>query len=396
MQKYLTYVNPQKNNNKYFKMIPNGDGTWTAKFGRIGSEIENSRIFPMELWDKKYHEKLGNGYSDQSALHHSDAVNVQVSSRFREIKNDCIRKLVNDLMDDARSCINENYTIHAMEVTEDMMQAAREMIMKLTQYTDCETFNGALLELWKVLPRKMQKVSDYTAKSENDFGIIIKREEDLLNVMEAIVKHDTPLYFDSQMSILEHMGLEIEEGTAGQTAMVMGYLSESLKKKVIKVYKVVNTKTQKRFNDFVTSNKEGIMTKFLWHGSPNSNWLSILEKGMHVNVPSTHGRMFGSGIYFSPSAKKSWNYTSASNAIYTSEKKSKVYMGLFTTVYGNAYHAYDRYEFYSSYGLKDFLQNHPGCHCVHAHGKTEMLRNDEIIFYRDDQVTIAYLVEFSA
>lgn len=34
----------------------------------------------------------------------------------------------------------------------------------------------------------------------------------------------------------------------------------------------------------------------------------------------------------------------------------------------------------------------PGCSCLHAHAG-RVLRNDEVIVYREDQVTIKYLVE---
>ena len=39
------------------------------------------------------------------------------------------------------------------------------------------------------------------------------------------------------------------------------------------------------------------------------------------------------------------------------------------------------------------LQNAcPGAHCLHAHAGA-MLRNDEIIVYKEEQMTIKYLVE---
>jgi hypothetical protein len=33
------------------------------------------------------------------------------------------------------------------------------------------------------------------------------------------------------------------------------------------------------------------------------------------------------------------------------------------------------------------------CHCLHAKADKGMLRNDEIVFYKPEQVTIKYLIE---
>ena len=48
--------------NKFYRMENNGDGTWTATYGRIGGGNEvyctpRSCVWPMDMWDSKYYEK---------------------------------------------------------------------------------------------------------------------------------------------------------------------------------------------------------------------------------------------------------------------------------------------------------------------------------------------------
>ncbi|KAH6896906.1 hypothetical protein B0T10DRAFT_167910 [Thelonectria olida] len=47
---------------------------------------------------------------------------------------------------------------------------------------------------------------------------------------------------------------------------------------------------------------------FLWHGSPLSNWHSIIRSGLDFKS-HLHGRAYGDGVYFSPSLHTSLNYS---------------------------------------------------------------------------------------
>jgi hypothetical protein len=68
-------------------------------------------------------------------------------------------------------------------------------------------------------------------------------------------------------------------------------------------------------------------------------------------------------------------------------------MALFEVAYGTPYVIYQHDS--SCYHLNyDVLQKKtPKCNCLHAKADKGMLRNDEIVFYRNDQMTIKYLIE---
>ncbi|KAM0345359.1 hypothetical protein ACHAPU_006520 [Fusarium lateritium] len=56
---------------------------------------------------------------------------------------------------------------------------------------------------------------------------------------------------------------------------------------------------------------------FAWHGSPLSNWHSIIRTGLDFSV-AVHGRAYGNGVYFSKDFAVSSGYSRGSPAVYKS------------------------------------------------------------------------------
>lgn len=184
--RYLVMVTASANNNKYYKQIPNGDGSWTAEYGRIGSSSQR-RVYPMSMWDSKYREKINKGYVDQSELV-EDLIQVQKPKhreRYKEIENKSIAEIVERLQMMARQAISENYTISSNKVTQAMVDEAQNIITSLLDIKDLQVFNDTLLKLFTTIPRRMSQVNYYLARSSDDFTKIIQKEQDLLDVMRG-------------------------------------------------------------------------------------------------------------------------------------------------------------------------------------------------------------------
>ena len=47
--------------NKFYKMTENGDGTFTARYGAIGT-LGATKTYPMSKWPSIYNEKIRKGY----------------------------------------------------------------------------------------------------------------------------------------------------------------------------------------------------------------------------------------------------------------------------------------------------------------------------------------------
>ena len=202
-----------------------------------------------------------------------------------------------------------------------------------------------LLELFKIIPRRMNgvnAVANNMAKTDADFQNIINREDSLLSVMKTAVKMDSKkkdLTKDDEKNVLEAMGLEIYPATDKQKDSVLAHLGDSLKPKVKQVYRVINKKTQKRFdtwlNDHRDVNGRKPMVKQFWHGSRNENWWSIVTNGLALNPNRFRsnvvitGKMFGNGLYFAPSSAKSFNYTSFRGTSWAGGTANTAFMALY-------------------------------------------------------------------
>lgn len=399
--KYLVMVS-NANNNKYYRMLPSADGSsFTVEYGRIGSS-QQIRQYPMWEWNKKYNEKLRKGYVDQTDLM-EDLISVvkdkSVKSEYKEIVDKAIAEIVNRLMSMARQKVQQNYKVESNQVTQAMIDKAQEIINRLLTRDNVNDFNKDLLELFAVIPRRMSNVNDYLSNKVDDFAKIIKDEQDLLDVMRGqVITHkveeteevdDTPLHNET---ILEAMGLTFESVSDEEIEMIKSKLGDC-RDKFYQAWKVNNNATQKRFDEFVA--KENIKeTRLFWHGSRNENWWSIINTGLMIRPSNAvyTGSMFGDAIYASPTARKSLGYTSLNGSYWARGSSSSAFMALMDFHYGKPYDVYSFDSKYYGYNYQKLQKDCPGANCLHAHAG-RMLRNDEIVFYNVDQVTIKYLVE---
>ncbi len=397
--KHLVMVTASANNNKYYNMTPHGD-TWTAEYGRVGSSSQK-REYSIREWDKKYNEKIKKGYIDQTDLV-QDLIQVESkksnTSTYKEIENRVIAEIVERLQKMARKAISENYTVSSSKVTQAMIDEAQNVLTKLVKVEDTKQFNDILLELFSVIPRKMGNVASYLAKNPTDYSNIIQREQDLLDVMKGQViqkqveNEVSETEEQSESTILETLGLEFKECSEEDIAKIKKALG-SCSNKFYKAWQVKNIKTNDRYQRFIKS--ENINdTKLLWHGSRNENWWSIINTGLVLKPTNAviTGKMFGYGIYYAPKAQKSLGYTSLNGSYWAGGNSNSAFMALMEVAYGKPYNVYSFDSKYYDFNYERLQKECPGTNCLHAHAGN-MLRNDEIIVYKEEQCTIRYLVE---
>ena len=395
---YLVMVTAD-NHNKYYRMIPHGD-TFEVEYGRVGASCQKAS-YSISQWDKKYKEKIKKGYVDQTHLV-QDLIKKETpktKSEYKAIENRSIAEIVERLQNMARQTVRANYKVSSQQVTQAMVDEAQKVIDKLVSIEDEGKFNETLLELFGVIPRRMSNVSDYLATGQEDFSRIIKNEQDLLDVMRGqVITHvaediqPEEAETHNEKTILEAMGLIFEEVDDREISMIKSKLGDC-KDKFYQAWRVRNIKTQKRFDDFV--DKESITTcKLLWHGSRNENWWSIINTGLVLRPTNAviTGKMFGYGIYYAPKARKSLGYTSLSGSYWAHGGSSSAFMALMNVAYGKPYDVHSFDSKYYDFNYEKLQRNCPGANSLHAHAGS-MLRNDEIIVYKEDQSTIQYLVE---
>ena len=280
-----------------------------------------------------------------------------------------------------------------------MVDAAQKIIDLLANNSSTvEEFNGSLLKLFTVIPRKMGNVRDYLANKQEDFAQIISKEQDLLDVMRGqnyVKPDDEPIATveKKQQTILEELGLEMEEATTADIALIKTLMNESAGK-FRKAWRVKNLKTQERFDRFVAGN-DVKDTRLLFHGSRSENFWSIIKTGLVLRPTNAvvTGKMFGYGCYYAPKCAKSIGYTSLSGSYWAHGGNNTAYMALFDVAYGVPYDVYNFDSKYYNLDYNKLQQFKPGANCLHAHADKGMLRNDEIVVYKEEQMTIKYLIE---
>lgn len=412
--RYLIIVDAGRNRNEFYKMCDLGGGEWGATTGRIGEKQSRSRrtrnvvvpkTYPDYMFCLKHLEKRLGGYVDKSDCHSVKVIKQKnYESEVSGIDNEQVADLLEKLMNFANMAIKANYNVSYTDVTEVMIQQAHDALNAMRASTDIPDFNKNLISLMHIIPRKIDRggagVTQMLARDAKDYADILIRESELLDIMEGQInleKHQT----NDDRNLLEKLGLEVYEATEEEMKEVRGQLNRSLQPSLRRVFRIINRRTQERFDDYL-SEYEGTAgnkpeVRLFWHGSRNQNWFSIVQKGLLLNPDAViTGKMFGQGVYFAPSAVKSWGYTSGLGAIWTNGQSPVAYMALYATAYGKPYKVYHKNESWYNYNYKRLQKEHPDCCCVHAKADCGMLYNDEIIFYREDQVSIKYICEFGA
>ena len=353
--------------------------------------------YPAYMYYIKLYEKIAKGYKDytkeridtNAVVQKTDTINGNTDFG---IKDSQVAGLVTMLTQLANETLENNYSVKRDQVNAVAVKKARKLLVSMAKIKTVKCFNKKLLELFHIIPRKMDTVSSYMADNKDDFGQILQDENDLLDILENQINAEQKV---SGEGFLNKLGLEIYAATPSQVGYIKSKLPQDLQDKVVHIYRVINNKTQERFDAYLKRHNYPAVKQF-WHGSRNANWWNIICAGLllHSGAPTT-GKMFGDGIYFAPSPKKSWGYTSASGSYWAHGNSGTAFMGLFATAHDNPVDVYTHSSEYYSYAAKIFETKHPGHDCLFCHSGS-MLRNDEVVLYREEQTTINFIVEFKA
>lgn len=399
------------NSNKVYIMEELSDGRIKCEYGRVGKTL-TVEYKDASKWNSVYKQKTGKskGYTDVTELM-AEVVEdgPKVNSGIDSIVNSVVRKLVKDLMDFANKSIQKNYRVSQDSVSEQQVERAQEVLSKITGMlsvgANVKDINDKLLELFTIIPRKMDNVKYYlidSLKTNDDLERaqkLLGNEQSTLDTMagqvqlikqqkESLKETGEPL---KDITILEQMGLSIEVEENQDSLSLVHKLLGSNSSRAKNIFKVINHKTQKRFDDNFAKAKVK-KRRLYWHGSRNENIFNLVQTGLMLrpNGVVTNGKMFGWGTYHADNAQKSIGYTSLNGSYWARGNSNVGYLILHDVHIGNQKHIYKHDS--SCYNLNyDDLQKE-GYDSVFAHGGVD-LRNNEFIVYNESQTTIAYLVE---
>lgn len=283
--------------NKFYNMFPQGDDSFRVEYGRVDS-TKTTMTYPMSKWKSVYNSKTKKGYTDITHLKGTHTVVSEDSGNktFDEFYN-IFRKYTGDIV--KRTFLSEG-------CSKGQLEEAQNILNKIVQLDKVDTINKNLLELYKVIPRRMSDVRAHLISNPQQLQSIVVREQDALDSMDSsnIMNVSNPY---------KELGIEFSEASAEEFKM-MGELinpTNNSRHKIYKIFKIKNIATEEKFSSFVekTKNKE---CQYLIHGTRNPNIFSIMKGGLLIrptNAAVISGAAYGNGIYHSAHTAKSLNYT---------------------------------------------------------------------------------------
>ena len=370
----LIYVeaNIATQSNKYYNMIEEGS-TFKVEYGRVGS-TKTILSYPISKWNSIYRDKVNKGYKDITELS-SAVINTKATSG-----NIYFDEFYSHFKNYSRSSVQSTYLVEGC--TKQQIQAAQKIIDTLLKLNTTSDINDNLIELYKIIPRKMSNVRDYLIQDKSQLNKLVSREQDALDSMDSnnIVITTDPL---------KELGVNFDIATDTEEVKALKYLIQSTLKSRYKIHKIYNIQNYKKdvFDNWLIKQNDK-STELLIHGTRNANIFSILKSDLLIrpsNAAGFAGSSYGDGIYHSAHSDKSLNYTGYDNdkiffiqRVHTGNKY--VYNGWYRDGKDIGRHQMN-YGYLSSKGY-DSLYVKPG----------DGLLNSEYIVYNQEQTVTNYLI----
>ena len=134
-----------------------------------------------------YKDKITKGYVDKSDLHDC-VVTVLSESNYAPIADQLVAELVDTLLAYSDNAIKKNYIVSSQDVTQAMIDLAREKIDQLYSVTSLSEVNAILSQLFTIIPRKMENVEDYLAHTEIQ-GMLVNDEVVVYDDKQATIRY---------------------------------------------------------------------------------------------------------------------------------------------------------------------------------------------------------------
>lgn len=424
----LSKTDTKANNNKFYEITMEDDGTVRARWGRVGAEGQSMvKGNGDRAFDSLERSKCSDGYKKVDvAVQNESSPNAPVSLREaakrdlmggNSAQTEAVVALIERLVrinahqltavsGGRINIINGQVRTPLGLVTLESVQDARALLLQIEalvgkgrldrQYQD-------LLENYlNRVPQKIPAKGGWDSTFFTGFTTFT-RQYDLLDQLESSVKLEQsravaldPAAAAKEPEKLFHYQIELDPDTKQFKRIneffrkTQNRMHASSKLQLKRIFSVRHPVADPAFD--VLEKKIGNV-QTLWHGTRAHNILSIFKSGliippMHGSGISIAGRLFGNGLYFSDQSTKSLNYSygywdrgSADN---------NCFMFLCDVAMGKVYQA--------TQGGDGRRPGHDSCLAVPGipMGNGHRLQNNEMIVYRTEQARLRYLCEFDA
>lgn len=363
-----------KNNNKYYTLTKVNNDTFKVEYGRVGAkpQIEN---YPIHRWNSKYNEKIKKGYIDITN-------NYSNSSGQFSFNDDNVKEFFNVFSTYVKNIVNNNYLSDTVQGI--VISKCKDLIYSLNNLSLSDV-NDVLLEIFKLIPRKMQRVNDFLCYDISNINNIIQREIDLLDNLTS----NTQFAITENKDFCDYFNIEMMYDF-DKSVVDFVNKTNNTRSKIYKVFKITHKETQKNFDEWIDK-QDNKTTELLIHGTRNANIFNILKTGLLIRPPSAayiSGNIYGSGVYHSAHTAKSLGYVG-----YDNDKillMQNVHLGNYYTY--NGWYRDGKDISNSEMNYKDLKKK--GYDSLFVKSGDGLL-NSEYIVYNTQQTTTQYLVWLS-
>lgn len=363
--------------NKFYNMIPETGG-FRVEYGRVGSS-KTVKSYPAARWNSIYNAKVKKGYKDISDLKTSKVVTSGASGNkaFDEFY-EVFRKYTGDMV---------KKTYLADGCSQGQIDEAQNILNKLSSIKTVDSFNKKLLELYKIIPRRMTDVRNHLISNPKERSSIIQIEQDALDSMDSANTINVSNPFQglgvSFDEVINHKEME----DLIYPTMDKNYRYGSRHAKIHKVYRVIDDVRTKQQDDWLKKQSDK-SCQLLIHGTRNANVFGILRSGLLIRPSNAYfsGAVYGDGVYHSAHSAKSLGYTGGdSDKLFFIQK---VHMGN-PYVYSGWYR--DGKDISRGQMNYDHLKGALGCDSLYVKPGDGLL-NSEYIVYNKEQTNTNFLV----
>jgi len=397
----LIMVTGHSNHNKFYNLTENDNDTFTAEWGRVGV-TSTKKTYPMSTWLSKYKSKIKKGYQDNTHLFTKSTT----KSTLKDITHNEIKLLMDNLQNYSNTSLANSYQVSSDSVTQKQIDEAQKLMNKLAllipkrKKLNIETkeLNESLLELFKVIPRKLKKVKNSLFEDKIDKDTILKKldeEQSILDNMASkvsITQQQKDTNTDDK-TILDMLGITVEDITANEEQDIKQLMTNSANR-FVKAFRVNHHNSRNKMDKYCTDNK---ITNFesLYHGSKNLSWIHILKSSLLLRPTNgiVTGALLGSGLYFANKAQKSIGYTSVRGSYWVNGTDDKGYLAIFEVGLGKELITKNHTNWMYDLTLDNLKKQGNYDSFYFIGGPNSYLQNDEKVVYHENQCTIKYLIE---
>lgn len=415
----LVMTDTRNNHNKFYELSTLADGSIQARYGRVGA-TEAFATYPAGSFDRIKRAKIKKGYAERvtssspsaSPILTVDAAQRVADSLFLGTPVKPFVTFAQTLLSNNRHAISDatggkitvNKSSGKVEtalgpVTSAQLAEARKLLVTLKGgYLDPNTIERYLI----LIPQRVKNLRTTDWINSRWFTA----QDDLLDALDAALASTStdddsdntddappPIPFRNKLSLLDS-GDEFD-AIAARFARSVNTMHTAAAYKLHRVWTIADER--RSVYDSVLSDLKHHRT--LWHGTTAGNVLSILRTGlicppMSAGNYATSGRMFGDGVYFSDQSTKSLNY--AVGAWSRDTGSGNPMMFLADVVMGREYRptAYSYNNSIPREARTGKDEKGRPYNSIFVRGGTCGVRNNEMIVWNTDQITLTHLCEF--